>query len=406
MRILFLTDNFPPESNAPANRTWEHVRVWVARGHDVTVITTAPNFPRGKVFDGYRNAWRSVERREGVRIVRVKSYIAANEGMAKRAADFMSFMISATFFGLFERRPDVIVATSPQFFTACAGWMLSVLRWRPWAFEVRDLWPEAITEVGAMKRDNPLIRILSRIEMFLYRRAQLIVAVTRGIRDSIRSRGLADDKIVLITNGANTDRFKARPPDAELAAELGTTGKTVFGYFGSHGVSHALDTVIDAAELLTDREDIFFLFAGDGTERARLEQRAAGLKTVRFLGLQPLERLPDLLALCDAALSPVQNAEIFRGALPSKNFEAMAMGLPVILAAPEGEGTAFISDQEIGLCVPAEDPGAMAEAIVRLADTPGLRRRLSETAVEVSGRYDRSHLAEVMLERLQAVVGR
>jgi len=118
VRILFLTDNFPPETNAPATRTWEHVRHWAAQGHDITVITTAPNFPKGVVFDGYTNAWRRVEDKDGIRVVRVKTYIAANAGTLKRMADYISFMVSAMFFGLFEKRPDIIVATSPQFFTA------------------------------------------------------------------------------------------------------------------------------------------------------------------------------------------------------------------------------------------------------------------------------------------------
>ena len=177
MRILFLSDNFPPEGNAPATRLWEHATRWVHDGHEVTVITCAPNFPEGKLFEGYRNLWRQVEMLEGIRVVRVKTYITANEGFVKRTLDYMSFMLMGFVFGLFERRPDVVVATSPQFFCAVGGWALSVARWRPFVFELRDLWPASIMAVGAMKK-SLLIRFLEQVELFLYRRARRVIATS------------------------------------------------------------------------------------------------------------------------------------------------------------------------------------------------------------------------------------
>ena len=189
MNILLLYDNFPPEVNAPASRTYEHCLQWVRAGHQVTVITCVPNFPAGKVFPGYRNKLWQVESMGGIRVIRVWSFITANEGFALRILDFLSFMLSAGIAGLFVRRPDVVIGTSPQFFTACAACFLGWVRRRPFVFELRDIWPESIKAVGAMG-DSLAIRLLERLEMFLYRRARLIVSVTEGFRDTLARRGI------------------------------------------------------------------------------------------------------------------------------------------------------------------------------------------------------------------------
>ncbi len=405
MRILFLTDNFPPETNAPATRTWEHVRRWAASGHEITVITPAPNFPKGVVFEGYRNAWRTVEMREGVRIVRVRTYIAANAGTAKRMLDYISFMVSASFFGLFEKRPDLIVATSPQFFTACAGFALSILRWRPWVFELRDLWPDSIIAVGAMK-PNLALRLLERLELFLYRRAATVITVTNAFRDNLISRGIDGDKIKVVTNGVDPSRFAPAPRDDALAAELGLTGKIVVGYVGTHGMAHALDRVLDAAELLSDREDIAFLFVGDGAQRAGLEKRGKNMANVHFLGSQPRDRMAAIWSVCDAALVPLRDTPTFRTVIPSKIFEAMAMGLPVLMALPEGEAMSIITKCDSGVTVPPEDPIQMATAIQQLADDPDLRQRLGNNGISAVKAYDRETLANGMLQHLETAISR
>src|SRR5438874_781980 len=211
MRILFLSDNFPPGGNAPATRVYEHAIRWVPSGDEVTVVTCAPNFPVGKLFPGYRNAWRQVETVDGIRVVRVKTYITANEGFLRRTLDYLSFMLMGFAMALFEGRPDVVVATSPQFFCALAGWAVSVARRRPFVLELRDLWPASIVAVGAMRRSG-VIRALERVEMFLYRRATAIVAVTESFRRELIARGVDGRKIHVVVNGvdATQDRKSTR----------------------------------------------------------------------------------------------------------------------------------------------------------------------------------------------------
>src|SRR5665213_446138 len=170
LRILFLTDNFPPEVNAPANRTFENCREWVRAGNRVTVVTCAPNFPKGRVFDGYRNRLWQTEEMDGIRVVRVWSYVTANEGFLRRTLDYASFMVMAIIVAPWLRKADIVVATSPQFFTACAGYAVGLLKRAPFVFELRDLWPESIRAVGAM-RQSTVLDMLERIELFLYRKS-------------------------------------------------------------------------------------------------------------------------------------------------------------------------------------------------------------------------------------------
>ncbi|MEL6429456.1 MAG: glycosyltransferase family 4 protein, partial [Planctomycetota bacterium] len=276
MRILFLTDNFPPETNAPASRTHEHAKRWAAAGHDVTVITCAPNFPRGRVFDGYANRVRTVETVDRIRVVRVKTFIARNSGFFLRTLDYLSFMVAGFVAALFERRPDVIVATSPQFFCAAAGWLTSVFKRRPFVFELRDIWPASIAAVGASSR-TPILRALERLELFLYRRATSIVAVTHSFRDELVERGVPREKIHVVTNGVDLSRYAPLSRDTALGAELGLEGRFVVGYVGTHGMAHALMSALDAAARLDGRGNVHFLFVGDGAEREALLARSAEL---------------------------------------------------------------------------------------------------------------------------------
>lgn len=397
MRILFLSDNFPPEGNAPATRLYEHAIRWVRAGHEVTVITCAPNFPEGRIFAGYRNQWRRVEWIDGIRVVRVKTYITANEGLLKRTLDYLSFMAMGFVMGLLERRPDVVVATSPQFFAAIGGWVLSIAKWRPFVFELRDLWPESIVAVGAMKK-NLMIRMLERVELFLYKRAAAIVTVTESFRTDLASRGIDPAKIHVVINGVDLDRYKPRSRDAAMAREFDLEDKFVAGYVGTHGMAHALPKVLEAAEHLKERGDIAFIFAGSGAERGLVERIVSErhLDNVRLIPRQPKERMPELWSLCDLTIVPLLDSTTFAKVIPSKIFESMGMGVPILISLPEGEATGIVRRTGAGVCVPPEDSVAMADAIRALADDPDQMTLLRTTAFQVAPQFSRDALAERM----------
>ncbi|WP_242113092.1 glycosyltransferase family 4 protein [Luteimonas aquatica] len=405
MRILFLSDNFPPEGNAPATRTYEHAVRWVRAGHEVTVVTCAPNFPEGRLFPGYRNRLRSVETMDGIRVVRVKTYITANEGFLKRTLDYLSFMAASVAAGLFERRPDVVVATSPQFFCALGGWALTRLRGLPFVFELRDLWPASITAVGAMKR-SLVVRMLEKLEMFLYRSADAIVPVTHAFRDELVRRGIERGKIHVVLNGVDLSRYAPAPRDEALAGQYDLRGRFVVGYLGTHGMAHGLDTVVEAAQLLRGREDIAFFFAGSGAQRAHVEAlvEERGLGNVRMIPRQPKEAMPRLWSLCDVSLIPLRDSEVFATVIPSKLFEGMGMGIPALMSLPQGEATRIVTDTGCGRCVPPGNARAMAEAIAALADDPQALARMRERSLKAAPAYSRDQQAALMAQVLEGVV--
>jgi glycosyltransferase involved in cell wall biosynthesis len=404
VRILFLSDNFPPESNAPASRLHEHGRYWVRAGHEVTVITCAPNFPEGRIYPGYRNRWYQTEIVDGLRVVRVKTYIAANEGLVRRTFDYISFGLAAFVAGLFQRRPDVVIATSPQFFCALGGWALSFVRRLPFVFELRDLWPASIVAVGAIRR-GAVIRILEWLELFLYRRASAIVCVSGAFRDNLVARGISRDKIRVVLNGADFSWCAPRPRDAGLESEFQLNGKFVVGYLGTHGLAHALDKVLDAAVLLCERPDIVFVFAGSGAERTRLEKRVTDerLTTVRLIPKQPKERVPALWTLCDLALIPLRDDPVFKTVIPSKLFEAMGNGVAVLLSIPEGEATGIVQHAGCGVSVPPERPAALAAAIIALAENPARLGELRSAATTAAQHYSREAMASEYIRSLSSL---
>jgi len=401
MRILFITDNFPPETNAPATRTYEHCRAWVNAGAEVTVITCAPNFPQGRVFEGYRNRLYRKEAIDGITVIRVWSYVTANEGFAKRVLDYVSFAVMAFAAGLFQKC-DVIVATSPQFFTTWAASALSKVRRRPWIFELRDLWPESIRTVGAMKQSRILDR-LERIELWLYRDAARVVAVTDAFKANLVGRGIDAAKIDVVTNGANLEHYTPRPKDEALLASLGLEDKFVVGYIGTHGLAHSLDFIVRSAAKVTDPA-VRFLFVGDGAMKQTVVRlaRELGADNVVFHDPIPKEEVPRYLASVDVSLAPLKRSETFKTVIPSKIFEASAMGKPTLLGV-EGEAQGIIETYRAGLCFRPEDEADFLAALTRLKKDSALYGTCVEGCGRLARAYDRRRLAAEMLEIIKKV---
>lgn len=409
MHILFLTDNFPPEVNAPASRTFEHCREWVAAGHQVTVVTCAPNFPKGAVFDGYKNRLWQSEMVDGVRVIRVWSYIARNEGFARRILDYVSYMAAGTIAGLCVRKVDVVVGTSPQFFTAVAAFCVGGLKRAPWVFELRDLWPDSIRAVGAMKQSH-VLDALEWLELFLYRRCHAVVSVTHSFKTNLVRRGVSPDKIHVVTNGVDVSRFAPTAKDKALVAELGLQGKFVAGYIGTHGMAHALDTVLDAARALKHAEDgdnFRILMLGDGAARKALKERATaeGLDNVIFVDTVSKQDVPRYWSLLDASIIHLRKSELFTTVIPSKLFECMGMGVPV-LHGVEGESADIVRDTDVGLPFEPEDAAALVAGVRRLHADAELLQRLRLNGPRAARAYDRRHLASQMLDVLTRLAPR
>lgn len=406
MRILFLSHYFPPEVNAPATRIFDHCTRWAEAGHDVSVITCAPNCPNGVLYHGYKNRLRrQVEFVDGVRVVRVWTYLAANAGTVRRIVNFLSFMLSAVLASIRLPRPDVVVATSPQFFCGWAGVMVSRLKRVPLVLEIRDIWPESIRAVGAM-RNRRVLRILEMMERWMYRSADHIVAVGEGYRANILDKVNIPDRVSVVPNGVDVRRFIPMQPDAQFLRTWGLENKFVCSYVGTIGMAHGLEVVLEAAKILRQkgRHDISFCLVGDGSQRKRLEDEAnqAALDgMVAFTGQKPKEQIPAILASFDACLIHLRGCQLFETVIPSKIFETLAVARPIIIGV-RGEARDIVMEAGAGVEMEPDSPESLVQAVEALADNPDVASRRAQAAREyVVEHFNRDVLAARFLQLLQ-----
>lgn len=395
MNILFLSHYFPPEVNAPASRTFEHCRQWVRDGHRVTVVTCAPNHPRGKVYPGYRNKLFVREEKDGITIIRVWTYLTANEGFLKRTLNYVSYMAAAIVAAPFIQKADIVISTSPQFFNGLAGYVVSRMKRAPWVLEIRDLWPESILAVGAIK-NRFIIHLLEWLELFAYRQADRIVPVTDAFQRYIEEKGIPKEKITVIKNGADLTLYKPVTGTNRLAESLGVQGKFVAAYLGTHGMAHHLETVLHAAQRLREYPDIVLILAGDGAERQRLAalREELGLDNVLMLDQQPKEQMPWLWALSDVSLILLKKSDLFKTVIPSKIFESMAMEKPIILGV-EGESADIVRAADAGYCIEPENAEELVNRLIDLYADEALCKKLGANGrIHVSNFYDRKELAK------------
>lgn len=401
MKILFFCHYFPPEVNAPASRTYEHAVRWVRAGHDVTVVTCAPNCPDGVVFAGYRNRLRSqTEMIDGIRVVRVWTWIAPNKGMVFRILNYVSYMLSAVWSALWLPRPDVVVSTSPQFFCGWAGVWYHWLKRAPFVLEIRDIWPESISAVGAMKK-GLVTRFLEWLERRMYLAADRIVTVGHGYKEQIAAKVPVGDRISVVMNGVDAELFAPRPRDGEFLKQWGLEGKFVCSYVGTIGMAHGLEVVVRAARILQEqgRTDIAFLIVGDGARRSELEQLAAqeGVQQhVIFTGRMSRDQMPTVLASSDACLVHLRKTELFETVVPSKIFETMAMGRPIVMGV-RGESREIVKAAGAAIEMEPESETDLVNGLLKLADDAAFRESLSHSArAYVLEHYDRSQQAAKM----------
>ena len=409
MHILFLTDNFPPEVNAPASRTFEHCREWVKLGEQVTVVTCAPNFPKGKVFAGYRNHLWQTETIEGIRVIRVWTYITANEGFVRRSLDYVSFMIAATIASIGVKKVDVVIGTSPQFFTVCAAYVVGLLKRVPWIFELRDIWPESIKAVGSMG-DGPLYRTLERLELFLYKKATRIIALTQSFKKALITRGVDADKIDVVTNGVDLDLFKPRSKDEALLKKLGLENQFIAGYIGTIGMAHGLETIIDAAEIIknmpnSENLNIKILILGDGARKEYLKQLAKDKKLENLIFIDTVSKaeVANYWSLLDISIIHLKKDPLFEKVIPSKLFESMAMGVPV-LHGVLGESAEMVSRLGVGKTITPNNPQVLAQELLNLSMNAQELNQMKEAALQAVNQFDREHLAKSLLASITETV--
>ncbi len=398
MKVLFLSHYFPPEGNAPATRTFEHLRRWVRSGHQATVITCAPSVPHGKIYPGYENAFLNKSEMEGIQVSRIWTYIAANKGKGRRSVNYVSYFFSSILAGLFVKKPDVLIATSPQFFCGCAGAVLAKIRRIPFILEVRDIWPDSIIAVNAIK-SNFVLKWMLRMEQWLYACADHIVTVGDGYKKILTQKGVSQESISIITNGADLQQF--HPSNRENAEKK----KITCSFIGTLGMASKLEVVIKAAQHLDslNEPNIDFLLVGDGAEYENLVKRAREIRTqrIRFTGLVNKAKIVDYLEQSDICLVHLKKSDLFKTVIPSKLFEAMAAGVPVLIGV-QGCAEAIVTKSNCGLAFEPENHIDLCNRILQLISNKSTMREMGNNGRRyLEKHFNRDKLADDYLKILE-----
>jgi glycosyltransferase involved in cell wall biosynthesis len=410
VKILYVSQYFPPEMGAPAARAPELAQHWTQAGHQVSVLTGFPNHPTGVVPPEWRARLRRLVYRENVgrvNVFRTWLWPLPNRKAHERMRNYVSFLFSAALRGLTLPRPDVIIATSPQLLVGLAGWWIAFARQIHFVFEVRDLWPESLAAVGVGGEDSLLYHALGAVAKFLYQRADLIVVVAPAFKSHlIEHWRVPADKIAVVENGVETDLFVAQPESIDQAVrqQLRAEGKFLVCYVGTMGNAHGLETLLDAASQLQHQSpDVLFLLVGEGAEKARIKALAQtrGLTNLNFLDQQPRERIPAFISASDACLVLLKKTDVFKTVIPTKMLEFMACARPVILGV-DGQARKIMEEAGAGLVIEPENAGALVGAIQELAANPELRIMLGQKGREhILRHFSRSQTADKYVQILE-----
>jgi glycosyltransferase involved in cell wall biosynthesis len=409
VRILYLSQYFPPEAGATQARAHAMARDWVKLGHRVTVIAEIPNHPSGRIAPEYRGRWHERAMLDDIDVIRVWVKCSPRKTFGARLLFYVSYALGAVVAGLTMARGrfDLIYASSPPLTVGAAALAIAALRRVPLVFEVRDLWPEMAVTLGELAEPRA-IAWAERLERACYRRARAIVVVTEGLRQRLLERGLNPERLWLVPNGSDTEVFRFRSEGRErLRNELGLGDAFVAIYAGLFGLAYDLDSVLRAASLLRDQADLRFLLVGDGPRRAEIAEQARelGLSNLTLLPQQPVEAIPDLLSAADLALVPPRNLALLEAALPCKMFDAWACERPVALTI-DGEARSMMERIGAGVLVAPGRAEALVQALLDLKDRPEARaamgRRGRAFTVE---HHSRAAWAQRLIGRLESLIG-
>ncbi len=372
MKFLILTQYFPPEIGGAQTRLRSTATELHRLGHQVEVVTALPNYPRGRIFPGYRGCFYRREESDGIRVHRVWIYAAMGGGFA-RMLNYLSFMITSLFGLLRAQKPDFIFVESPPILLSIPAYIAGIF-WRvPYIFNVADLWPDIIVEGGFMER-GLLVRLLFKLEQWSYRKAARVNAVTDGLRERLlQEKGVPADKVLFLPNGVDTTHFQSRAPDEALKRKLGLEGKKIILWAGTLGTAHGLNHVLDAANLLSSETQIHFLFVGDGSAKAELQQQRQQMRldNVTFLDPVPIDNLPPYFSIADCGLASLLPIPLYDEARPSKIFPILASAKALIFVG-KGETARLVEKSKAGIVVAPENPEALASAILLLIENPKL----------------------------------
>ncbi|MBN2411859.1 glycosyltransferase family 4 protein [candidate division KSB1 bacterium] len=403
MKILLISQYYPPEVGALATRMSSLAMQLKRKGHDVTVIAEIPNYPSGTVSSKYKYKFIVKEKYEGINVIR--TFVCANSRKTnlQRMRFYISFMISSIISGMFLEKFEIVLATSPPLFVGISGYVLSRLMGCRLVLDIRDLWPESAVSLGELKSER-LINLAEKLEHFLYSKADKVSIAVPGFRSRLLKKNVKDDKIVDFPNGVDFSLFS--PHDSRKAKmKYGFGDKFIVLFSGNHGLAQGLNTILKSAELLLKNREILFVFVGSGVEKDNLikQRDKIGLNNVIFLPESPHKEMPEIISMADVCIVPLRNLPLFTNAIPSKMFEYMACRKPII-STLIGEGDKLIREAKSGITVQPENEDVIASSVLKLYNDIKLIEELGANGYAfVKHKYSRNNIFNTFDKKLRSL---
>ncbi len=416
MRIVFLTQYFPPETGAPQNRLYDLAIRLKNYGAEISLLTAMPNYPQMMIYEGYRRKWYMEESMEGLKVQRSWIFVSKRKGVIFRLLNYFSFVFSSLIMGIFKlKKCDYVFCESPPLFLGISAYLICKLKNAKLIFNISDLWPESAEKLGIVKNKS-FLNLAKRLEEFLYAHAAIITCQTQGIVKNISSR-FPQKKVLWVSNGVNLDNFKTREPikqrdtlnavfnENHISQKL-TDNDFVCLYAGIIGYAQGLEVILKAAQRLKDVKEIKFILLGSGPEKDKLIALSNQLKLDTVFFPEPVvrDRMLQIIAGTDTAIIPLKKLDIFLGAIPSKIFENLAMQKPILLGV-EGEAKElFIDRGNCGLAFTPENDLDLSEKILQLYRNPELKHTLGKNGEKyVRNNFSRAQIAENFWKELQKI---
>ena len=395
MRLLIITQYFPPEMGAPQARLHELAKRLKAMGHEITVLTALPNYPTGRIFEGYRARPRVTEVIDGMKVVRTWLYPSKSGRTLPRLLSYLSFGFSSLLLGVWGiHRQDVVLIESPPLFLVPFALLISRAVRGKAVMMVSDIWPDIIVRIGHASEKSLSVRTMLWLEKFSYNHSYAVALTNPGAVSQIHERFPHLENVTVISNGVDTRMFSSEFRKEQVRAGFGAgPDDFLVGYCGLHGLAQGLEVVLETAARLAERSDIKFVMIGDGPTKDDLirKSRELNLTNLSFHDKRPKSDMPKILASLDASLVPLSAR--FPGTMPSKVYEALASGTPPIVA--KGcEAETLVSESEAGQCYEPGDAEQMAAAILYLAEDRPRLQRIKDNCIRLSGRFDRDAIAQ------------
>ncbi|WHY12585.1 glycosyltransferase family 4 protein [Peribacillus frigoritolerans] len=401
MKILFLTQFFSPETGAASKRVYGLARQLVKLGHEVHVVTGMPNYPSGRIKDEYKKKIFCFEKIDGINVSRYYVYVSKKRNTLNRMLNYFSLVLSSLFFLLKRREIDIIITSSPPLFLGLTGVIMSKIKKIPHVFDIRDIWPEVAVEIGELKEGSKVYKIMKRIEKIIYKNSDILTVVTKGKKTNLIKNGVEANKIKLVSNGFD-EEFLEIPINKDIAERYNLIGKFNFLYAGIIGIAQGIDIIIESAEKLKFNNEIQFVLVGNGVELERMKNlvREKKLSNVIFTGEQPHNNIRSFLHYSNVALVPLKS-EALKDSVPTKLYEALGAGRPVILSA-SGDSVEVVKESRGGLVVKPGDIDSFVKAIEKLYKDKDFYEDCTINSKEyVIKNYSRTAIAKTLEKQLK-----